>query len=739
MESSAAAAVTSPTPSTSIRRALNRLLGPTIRRPTMPTMDCPKAKALRVMLENVANAGPRPRGTTPTVVLSESMSAIPIPEFGGGMGVIADVGIESGSLLASIPSDALLTGASARRWLFAAAYQDTTEQVDRSAGVLQRLRQMLSPNVDTLSPLAANDYLKSVKKGLAALTSMDAIYLFLLAHRVLRLAPEESSSLLALPSNLLAGSPLGREVSAARLLAAWVSHLPHRYDNLLELTTRFPEDGPLADVDLVVSSPLLAHVVKREIDTWRRTKAKVEDFLGQELLRCASSRVRFLDTDFLWAYNSLMSRGFSYDEEVWCMMPYVDYINYSQDEPNVTMDFVPTHGRTATGGPSEDDEESLDSDGETTVKAKRPNTPVAFPSSNLQGTYDFRARQDIDKGAQLFLTYGVYSDSELALWYGFNLNRILLDGGRPYDPFLRNTLTAYPLSTLTDACGCSVESPQTAAIYLLSLLALPSTHTGDMNNKRVAGTKDTRTELGSSLLTVHPVTHECVPVGSQGTLPQPAVDAIRKVFNDFTLCAEQREVRFSATGTHGIFVQTSEDIRVSMDGITPKFAMMAEFLTSLLGLMEGEASTIPRRRSRQAPHLAPEAVSVAQQYVLRADASAKAGVHSTLLEAVRRRVKGGAAKGGVGLVVATLLSQELHVLNHNRAVAGKVLEGVAGSRAHVIAQEVSEDHVRLLEGLVGRFSKQSGGVDEEEVIRWMYNAYSGPPAIPTVDPPLRNS
>ena len=82
---------------------------------------------------------------------------------------------------------------------------------------------------------------------------------------------------------------------------------------------------------------------------------------------------------FGWAYCTLMSRGFSSDDETWMMIPWVDYFNFSQD-PNVWW---------------EENEE--------------------------QNSFEFKALRNIQAGEELLINYASSSDLDLLTWYGFIL------------------------------------------------------------------------------------------------------------------------------------------------------------------------------------------------------------------------------------------------------------------------------------------------------------------------------
>ena len=117
-----------------------------------------------------------------------------------------------------------------------------------------------------------------------------------------------------------------------------------------------------------------------------------------------------------WAFNSLMSRGFSYSDEVWAMMPWVDYYNYAL-EANVH--------------PSE-------------------------PSRSAGGGFEFHVAPNatIREGEQLLLSYGTYTDFELSMWYGFTL----CGGDGPH----HHENCAYVVSPMADTDGETPDGAQWA-------------------------------------------------------------------------------------------------------------------------------------------------------------------------------------------------------------------------------------------------------------------------------------
>ncbi|CUI15209.1 Hypothetical protein, putative [Bodo saltans] len=280
-----------------------------------------------------------------------------IPSMGGGMGIIATKPIGAGHVLVQVPLSFMLTTKSAREYLLRTSPPPT--------------------ELDTLTPV-------------------EAIMSFLLLA----------------------------ERDAQHVHYPWLRALPRCYDNLLELPygKRLPRSSTAvegADAQ-AYDDAIRSHVwsdrcrakcveerlrfeasvdrCRERIPLLRRgpsvTHAVFESCSGDDeesaAIKAAAGPQNELPLEkFLWAYNSLMSRGFSYDEDIWAMMPWVDYFNYSLF-PNVTMRF-----------------------------------------NSSQKKYEFITKKKIQAGEQLMLQYGTYSDYELALWYGFTLRRVLFPNCKP--------------------------------------------------------------------------------------------------------------------------------------------------------------------------------------------------------------------------------------------------------------------------------------------------------------------
>eukprot|EP00668_Euglena_longa_P046150 GGOE01061834.1.p1 GENE.GGOE01061834.1~~GGOE01061834.1.p1 ORF type:complete len:444 (+),score=127.66 GGOE01061834.1:90-1421(+) len=168
---------------------------------------------------------------------------------------------------------------------------------------------------------------------------------------------------------------LGEEAT----LRPWIEVLPRHFDNLLHF-------GP--DEVAALQNRKRISKVLREQDQARHSWTALRDALGGHLASDASSILQLvLDKlsweNFLWAYSCLMSRGFFFDVDssagdVWAMMPWADFFNYSPEGDNVQME--------------------------------------------MKGTsFCFRSTARWQRGEQVLLKYGAYSNFELLLWYGFTL------------------------------------------------------------------------------------------------------------------------------------------------------------------------------------------------------------------------------------------------------------------------------------------------------------------------------
>ena len=272
------------------------------------------------------------------MMISKKIAARPIPEMGGGMGVVAVENIAEDERLVSVPPHLFLHSALCR-------------------GVLGHV---------------SNDLVAKLRDQPPMLTI--TIALLLLRH-----CP-------TLRSNVLRDDRFPHLPT----LVQWIDILPSAYDNLLEA-----HDW---EVDVFSIPRYRSKVIEERQRLEYIFSTIIIPIIGRDALANNEElAAAFTKQNYLWAYNSLMSRGFSYDrpghgpgssdiggapcanDGTWAMMPWVDFVNYST-EPNVTM------GQTAA-----------------------------------TGYFDFVSTKPIPAGSQLFLIYGIYNDFELAMWYGFTL------------------------------------------------------------------------------------------------------------------------------------------------------------------------------------------------------------------------------------------------------------------------------------------------------------------------------
>ncbi|KAG5508792.1 hypothetical protein JKF63_05291 [Porcisia hertigi] len=181
---------------------------------------------------------------------------------------------------------------------------------------------------------------------------------------------------------------------------------------------------------------------------------------------------------FLWAFNTLVSRGFHFNEETWAMMPFSDYFNYALDS-NGRMDLLeddPADPECFTNALlTRNIRDGVDSaallmgavvsctrkrrDRVRTARVGKGEVPLANYS-----TYEFQLSQPTcTPGEQVMLHYGAYSDVELAMWYGFTLRPSLL----PTQPLpvaldgpKKNTIVPVLPPNLDDPDGCLHQAIQ---------------------------------------------------------------------------------------------------------------------------------------------------------------------------------------------------------------------------------------------------------------------------------------
>ncbi|KAK7194103.1 hypothetical protein NESM_000323200 [Novymonas esmeraldas] len=320
-------------------------------------------------------------------------------------------------------------------------------------------------------------------------------------------------------------------------MRTWIHALPAQYDNLLELTPQSaaPQVPSVREEAAHVSPPpsghdsqhtrslewLRAYIalgrfqagVVREQQAVRRRYRKCCAAL--QCLRCLPTgvEVRGVDRDaeaedlptgaevragvdggactleqYLWAFNTLMSRGFFFPEETWAMMPFVDYFNYALDS-NGTMypqDDEPNDPASFTNALLDRDRCRTNGDGAPTTAAsaaarrQRRRTGLrtvrvgkdAVPLANYQ-TYEFQlVRPTRTSSEQVMLHYGAYSDVELLMWYGFTLRPSLLPLthfiGAPQDHMPCTVLPVLPPG-LSDEDGSLVRTALALRLALREL------------------------------------------------------------------------------------------------------------------------------------------------------------------------------------------------------------------------------------------------------------------------------
>jgi hypothetical protein len=261
----------------------------------------------------------------------------------------------------------------------------------------------------------------------------------------------------------------------ARCFAAWVALLPSQYDSWIELdphedlsvvevadlTESISTTGADASVTAAVATPLdrwqarlaafnddltsyiFAHVgsrryaVKTALEI-RRSDARAAQFesfypaLPPAVASYLDARRALLPPAvashfsnsvlmrhfFGWAYRTLMSRGFSFGEETWVMLPWVDYFNFAQ-VPNV---HVVSAVRSYDAGPHISKKPGKATKHKLAGGQIDGDAAVTPTEPHLQFTpYQFKTQRAIAKGEQLLLNYGTYADVEISLWYGFAL------------------------------------------------------------------------------------------------------------------------------------------------------------------------------------------------------------------------------------------------------------------------------------------------------------------------------
>ncbi|KEG12945.1 hypothetical protein DQ04_01311040 [Trypanosoma grayi] len=323
-----------------------------------------------------------------------AMQVRPIARMGGGYGVMAAESLTPGMLLAEIPWHSMITPSKVRRHV--ASYEC------RGRGICSGGKQ---PSIAKPSEAALASMERELAERLSPTNSI-VCFLLLAAAQEGRFTPPLGPAAVNAASTLPTTTTKEEKsdlVCNHKWMKPWLLSLPAQYDNLLELCpepNKEPnEDRPEAaewnegaTTDAYLQSFLFferhrsktlreQENVKVEFDACRSVLSVLNALPrpeGQGPLVPATLR------QFLWAYNTLMTRGFAYDAEVWALMPWVDYFNYSLTS-NATMKF----------------------------DAKRR-------------AYIFETLLPIKSGEQILLHYGSYTDMELLLWYGFTLTPFLL-------------------------------------------------------------------------------------------------------------------------------------------------------------------------------------------------------------------------------------------------------------------------------------------------------------------------
>ncbi|ESL07135.1 hypothetical protein TRSC58_05182 [Trypanosoma rangeli SC58] len=314
-----------------------------------------------------------------------AMQVRSIPSMGGGYGVVAAAPLKPGTFLAKIPRHSMITASKARRYL---AY-------------FEYIHRQVLPENNLLSnktvPVAA---LASVERELLqTLSPANTIicYLLLTAAQCGRfnVPLTQNSTEVAAASSRKKDEQLCQSDHA--WMKTWILSLPTHYDNLLELRPEGEDGEGSSGLDKAskMPSPPDAYLCPHLRFERHRRKVLQEQAKVEAEFRLCQSVLSVLQTlphpdgggapvsatfyQFLWAYNTLMTRGFSYDREVWSLMPWVDYFNYAFTS-NATMKY-----------------------------------------DERREAYVFETLFPIEQGEQILLHYGAYTDMELLLWYGFTL------------------------------------------------------------------------------------------------------------------------------------------------------------------------------------------------------------------------------------------------------------------------------------------------------------------------------
>lgn len=442
----------------------------------------------------------------------EGMSAIPLPAMGGGMGVVARHRIPAGTLLATLPFRSMITVRKARFNIALAEHalasihtqsnRDASPVVPFAAHVWSReetAAYCASLASSEVTAEAHRENLDAIVRRLEdALSPTHTIvcYILLMAalHGALNKACDrEASAKQSASARQDESQPMQvlRFTHENRWMRLWLQTLPQQYDNLLECGSGIGEDGltpfevgPRTYQRLTAYTTTAASL--RDVTPYPRHAAKV--LMEQRHLtqgwRHAKDTLRFLRWlpvgvcvndgpeasltgttivenqlqgptsctlgHYLWAFNTLMSRGFGFSDELWAVMPFVDYFNYAL-ESNGTMGERVLEGARRTRN-------SLTS---SALHSLRDPNDYAF---------EFSTVTNVTAGEQILLHYGAYSDFELLMWYGFSLRPSLLP-----EAFLNEQQSRQKLQTVdvSETAG-SVYPPSEDASALS--WALPQLH-----------------------------------------------------------------------------------------------------------------------------------------------------------------------------------------------------------------------------------------------------------------------
>ena len=407
-------------------------------------------------------------------VLSPAAVVRPLPEMGGGYGVTAAFEIPAGQVVASVPEDLFLAASRARRDCHLP--KSTPPIVSICIYLMTARLRCIECALQTqrlLSSSAEEEFPDSAFPQALSGLSLSHFQTQAPPARVKTPGGRRKDALVALPL-----SPC---------FAVWIANLPPQYDNLigihpngsLHLQNTKMGAGGEDTIDLLTDEivqnwkqeveayrsdlesylfPLLgtmryARKIAEEIRSWRNLGyqnvslfPKMPPLLSEALeqrrkklpslvARTFRSRELLLQL-FGWAYSTLMSRGFYNDAETWMMLPYVDYFNFSH-QPNLTFDYEPK-----------------------------------------KGVYEFKTLLPVARGKEMLIRYGMHSDIELLLWYGFVLCR-QPSVDVPEQPWTHQAKCCYVLSPLSDANGDEDPSSE----WLEELIISSGLHT-DLNSIR---------------------------------------------------------------------------------------------------------------------------------------------------------------------------------------------------------------------------------------------------------------